>query len=119
MNFSFSYILSLVIRSLFLGSIVFASTTYIPDNVPSVRNRIIISAIVVALFALIDYISQALIAVRNLSCNLVCGSHPGANTDIDPDIDLDSLTKPDLTVAGNTGTTGTTGSTPTSTSCPK
>lgn len=94
MNLDFSYILSLAIRSLFLGGIVFATTTYIPDNIPSMRNRLIISALVVILYALIDYIQNFLLAVRSLTCKVACGCRPGdSSSGSGLDIDLDALTK--------------------------
>lgn len=94
MNLDFSYILSLAIRSLFLGGIVFATTTYIPDTIPSLRNRLIISALVVILYALIDYIQQLLLALRRVTCKIACGCTPGdASSENGLDLDLDALAK--------------------------
>ena len=94
MNLDFSYILSLAIRSMFLGGIVFATTTYIPDNVPSIRNRLIISALVVILYALIDYIQQLLLALRRVTCKIACGCTPGdSSSESGLDLDLDALAK--------------------------
>lgn len=90
MEISFAYILSLLFRGLILGSIVFAATTYIPSNLPSMRNRLIISAAVVILYALIDYIQTFLLTVRNVACDVACGYHSGAKNDLE--IDSSDLT---------------------------
>ena len=104
MKFNYEYLLTLLIKSLILGVIVFVAVTRIPDNVPKLRNRIIISIVVAVLFSLIDYVQKLLVDIRNLTCKLACGCSPGAVTDIN----LDELTKPETpTIPPISTTTGT------------
>lgn len=91
MEFNFAYILSLVLRSLVLGGIVFLTTTNIPEKTPSFASRLMISVLVVVMYALIDYVNTFLIGARNLMCSVACGCNPGDPTPTD--LDLDTLTK--------------------------
>lgn len=86
-----AYILSLAIRSVVLGGIVFLTTTKIPENVPSLRTRLVIAALVVIMYALLDYVNTFLIGARNLLCTVACGCNPGETAPVD--LDLDVLTK--------------------------
>lgn len=89
MDFNLTYILSLLVRGSLLGGIVFASATFIPSNPPTFRNRLIMSAAVVLIYALLDYIQTFLITVRNVACDVVCGPRSGATAGNIGDLDLD------------------------------
>jgi len=82
------YYISLVIRSVLLGVIVFGSTTYIPNKLPSMRNRLIISATVVILYALLDYINAFLQYLRFGACNLLCPPPSGSTGSLEKELDI-------------------------------
>jgi len=112
MNIDFNYIFSLFFKGFLLGNIVFAATTYIPENVPSLRNRIIIALVVAIIYMCIDYIQYLLRAMRNLTCRIACGCNPGdvpsSSASNALDLDINNLTKTlDLdTPAGAAGAAG-------------
>jgi len=89
MDFNLTYILSLLVRGSLLGGIVFASATFIPSKPPTLRNRLIMSAAVVLIYALLDYIQTFLVVVRNVACDVACGPRAGSSGSIVPDLDLD------------------------------
>ncbi len=67
-------ILFVLIRAFILGGIVFIATTKIPANPIATQNKIIISVMVVILFALTDYISQYFRGLKNMVCRVACGA---------------------------------------------
>jgi hypothetical protein len=78
-------VLSVLTRALVLGMIVFSSITYIPKKNVELRNRLVISALVVILYALIDYFGGFLKKVKAFLCKLLCECDN--DKDIDGDID--------------------------------
>ena len=68
--------MSLVMRSAMLGLIVFYSITAIPNKEVSTRNKLIISIVVVVLYALLDYFSSVLKTIRRFLCRMLCGCSP-------------------------------------------
>ena len=81
-------LLAVLTRAMILGMIVFSSITYIPKNDIEMRNRLVISAVVVVLYALIDYFGGFLKKVRAFLCNILCGCDPNEQVASD---DLDDL----------------------------
>lgn len=77
----YAYLIFVLMRALALGGIVYYATTTIPVNPLAMRNKVIISVIVVVLFALMDYVGQLLGFIRKWSCRLLCGCTPGQDID--------------------------------------
>uniref|UniRef100_A0A6C0JA94 Uncharacterized protein n=1 Tax=viral metagenome TaxID=1070528 RepID=A0A6C0JA94_9ZZZZ len=73
------YIISLLTRSLMLGSIVFYTTSTIPATAISTYHKIVISLIVVMFYSSLDYIGVAIKLFRRLMCKLLCGCSPKGN----------------------------------------
>lgn len=101
----FGYIMVVLMRASVLGLIVFYATTAIPVKEISVNNRIIISVIVVTLYALLDYFAGFFRTLRGLFCRAACGCSPYSNA-VDLSVDgagmlaapTNVATTPDLTV---------------------
>ena len=77
-------------RAIMLGLIVFYAISTIPKSAIDLKNKIIISVIVVILYALIDYFAGFFTGLRNAMCTLMCGCVPpnGENK-----VDLNELSK--------------------------
>jgi hypothetical protein len=65
-------ILLTIARIIFLGSIVFFTTTNIPQQTLAIQTRIAVSVIVVLLYFFLEYVFRALGFVRFLLCKLLC-----------------------------------------------
>jgi hypothetical protein len=85
MKFDTRYLMSVTLRALALGTIVFASVTYIPKNQVEMRNKVAISVAVVILYALLDYVTNFLVNVRHYTCGLLCNCYP-PSTDVSLDL---------------------------------
>lgn len=70
---TFSNILIVLLRALTLGFIVFYATTKIPSEPVGMINKLIISAIVVVFYALMDHIAGFFTNVRTFFCSIACG----------------------------------------------
>ena len=95
-----NYMLSVAIRGLLLGLIVFGSVTFLPRQSVSLKNKLLISAVVVILYALLDYLKHFFVQIRRYACKLLCGCDPTKSIDADQafddvlaDLDKDILTK--------------------------
>ena len=99
---SFSYLLIVLTRALMLGLIVYYATSTIPKTAIDTRNKMIISLIVVVLYALIDYFAGFFGMVRTFFCRATCGCVPpssGKNLDLNElsrKLDLDLPSAPSL-----------------------
>lgn len=76
-----------MLRGSILGGIVFGAATYIPKNIPSMRNRAIMAATVVIIYALLDYMTTILGTVRDAACNVVCNKSEEGGLGLDLDLD--------------------------------
>lgn len=83
---SITTMVSLLSRLIALGVIVFGSVTYLPAAKVTLRNRVIITVVVVTIYALLDVISNVLGGMRNWVCNVAC-----PNSKDEPDFNLQSL----------------------------
>jgi hypothetical protein len=93
-----TYLFIVLLRAAMLGLIVFYSTSTIPTTPIKLNNKIIISMIVVVLYAVLDYFAGFFGTVRNLLCQATCGcsaSGAGYSLDVsDANDTLPSLTAP-------------------------
>lgn len=71
-------IIGLIVRSAFLGAIVYAATTHIPAREIAPQTRVIIAVIVVILYNFMEYFSGFLRSIRKFLCVALCGCEPGA-----------------------------------------
>lgn len=76
----FGYIMIVLFRASVLGLIVFYATTAIPMKEISINNRLIISIIVVTLYALLDFLAGFFRTLRGLFCKAACGCSPYTNS---------------------------------------
>ncbi len=77
------------LRAIILGTIVFSSVSHIPKTAISMRNRFIISLVVVILFALIDHLKNFFTTIRKYLCKVVCDCDPTTDSSDDVLDDLD------------------------------
>ncbi len=77
---SLSTLVNLIFRSVLLGGLIFLATTYIPKTELSLQSRLMISAIVVVVYSLLDIFSSGLTALKDQSCSLICGCSGSATT---------------------------------------
>ena len=85
----------LSIRALILGVIVFSTITHLPSVTIAMTNKIIISVVVVVIFALIDYFGNFLKFLRRWACKILCGCDPQELqelNDLDADVDASDET---------------------------
>jgi hypothetical protein len=68
----FSLIAAVLIRAVALGVIVYYAISTIPNIPINQRNKIVITVVVVVMYALLDYFSSALNMLRGLMCRTVC-----------------------------------------------
>ena len=78
---SLSYLLIVAIRASMLGFIVYYATSTIPKKTIDPKNKMMISIIVVVLYALLDYFGGFFDSARNLVCNAVCSCTPNSGVD--------------------------------------
>ena len=95
-NVNVKTLLAVLTRAMILGMIVFSSITYIPKNNIEMRNRIVISAVVVVLYALVDYFGGFLKKVRAFLCNILCGCNPNTQPSSDDLEDLEDKILADI-----------------------
>lgn len=81
-SINFAYIAVLLYRGLMLGGIVYYATSTIPSEAISPHNKLIIAAIVVIFYALLDYISSFFKSIRGLLCRAACGCSPYESYDL-------------------------------------
>lgn len=91
---NFGYIALIIFRTALLGLIVFYSVTAIPSKAICLNNRVVISIIVVTLYALLDYFTGFPYVVHGVMCRTACGCSPyqspkNITTPISPDIDAE------------------------------
>ena len=84
-----------------LGLIVYYATSTIPKTAIDTRNKMIISLIVVILYALIDYFAGFFGMVRTMFCKLTCDCTPSSGKNLDLNelsrkLDLDLPSAPSL-----------------------
>lgn len=81
---SLTYLLVILLRAAMLGLIVYYATSTIPSKAIDPKNKMIISLIVVVLYAIIDYFAGFFSTIRNLWCQATCGcSHPLLGGELD------------------------------------
>jgi preprotein translocase subunit Sec61beta len=88
---SFSYLLIVLTRALMLGLIVYYATSTIPKTAIDPKNKMIISLIVVILYALIDYFAGFFGMVRTFFCKTTCGCAPPSSGS--RNLDLNELSR--------------------------
>jgi hypothetical protein len=65
-------ILLTIARIIFLGGIVFFTTTNIPQQTLAIQTRIAVSVIVVILYFFLEYVFRGLGFIRFILCKLLC-----------------------------------------------
>lgn len=65
-------ILLTIARIIFLGGIVFFTTTNIPQQTLAIQTRIAVSVIVVLLYFFLEYVFRGLGFIRFILCKLLC-----------------------------------------------
>lgn len=65
-------ILLTIARIIFLGGIVFFTTTKIPQQTLAIQTRIAVSVIVVLLYFFLEYVFRGLGFIRFILCKLLC-----------------------------------------------
>lgn len=88
-----NYALSVAIRGALLGLIVFGAVSFFPKQSVSMQNRIMISLVVVILYALLDYFKHFFVQIRRFACRLLCDCDPTQNANIDANAVLDDVLK--------------------------
>lgn len=74
----------IAVRAVLLGFIVFSSITAIPAREISTHNKLVVSVVVVAVYALLDYFSGFFGMVRTFFCRVACNCSPNSSTDTVP-----------------------------------
>ncbi len=98
------------VRALMLGLTVYYATSTIPAQPIDTRNKLIIAAIVVVMYALLDYFAGFFGAIRRLICRLTCGyspadsSYSSSSSSGGLDFDLGSFTSGTSAVTGTLDT---------------
>jgi hypothetical protein len=96
----FSYLLIVLTRALMLGLIVYYATSTIPKTAIDLKNKMIISLIVVILYALIDYFAGFFGMVRTFFCKSMCGCAPPSSgldlNELSRKLDIDLPSAPSL-----------------------
>lgn len=82
-----NYMVSVAIRGALLGLIVFGAVSFFPKQSVSMQNRLIISIVVVILYALLDYFKNFFVQIRSFACKLLCGCDPHQRADADAVLD--------------------------------
>jgi len=66
-------LISLLSRSLILGSIVFSAVTLIPQVTVAFHNRVLVAVVVVVLYSILNYIQSFIVLLKDEICYLICG----------------------------------------------
>lgn len=64
---------NITLRLVLLGLIIYGATTYIPSTALTTNVKITISVVVVLIYSLLDVISSYMVALKNKTCEVVCG----------------------------------------------
>lgn len=83
--------LAILIRALMLGAIVFGSITAIPNREVSLHSRVLISTIVVLLYALLDYFVGFFGVIHSSFCRAACDCTRLDKYSAQHSVDIDSL----------------------------
>lgn len=70
-----------------MGLIVFGAVSFFPRQSVSMQNKLIISVVVVILYALLDYFKHFFVQIRRYACKLLCGCDPTKNISADQAFD--------------------------------
>jgi len=73
------------VRALMLGAIVYGAITIIPTQPLVQSSKVIIAAVVVVIYALLDYLAGFFVSVRTFFCRATCGCTP--NNGLGPETD--------------------------------
>ncbi|MHB1953231.1 MAG: hypothetical protein ACYCOU_05735 [Sulfobacillus sp.] len=77
---SLSHSALVVVRYLILAALVFGATTYIPHTPLEMNDRLVITAVVVILFAILNLLSLIFPPLRNFLCGCEPVPQPAAPT---------------------------------------
>lgn len=64
---------NITLRLVLLGFIIYGATSFIPATPLTTNVKITISVVVVLIYSLLDVISSYLSALKNKTCEVVCG----------------------------------------------
>ena len=78
-----TYLLVVALRACMLGLIVYYATSTIPSKEIATNNKLVISIIVVVLYAVMDYFGGFFIKIRELLCQATCGCSPSSIIDLE------------------------------------
>lgn len=81
MNFELGNIIRLAIRSTVLAIIVFGTVTLIPQREIELKNKLLVSLVVVILYILVDFVGGGLGSVGRFMCRMTCGCNSGDDLD--------------------------------------
>ena len=88
---TFGSIFNFLMRLVILGLLVFGATTYIPATPVSTNNKLVISAVVVLIYSIIDFIKYVLIQTKGLVCRVACGCGKPKEKQLTADLDLSDV----------------------------
>lgn len=70
---SLGLVANITLRLVLLGLIIYGATSLIPSTPLTTNVKITISVVVVLIYSLLDVISSYMIALKNKTCEAVCG----------------------------------------------